>query len=132
MTDRERILAELRKGPITSFEARVNGWSGNPSQRINELRVEGHVIDAEDFYRVTGDKKRPCTRYTLVREASVARAAADGAGRAHVRPTLGGRNSAENGASQSGSTVPAPGTLFELEPDRPVPSYIDLDQREAA
>jgi hypothetical protein len=64
MNDRQRVLAYLEEhGEVTSYEIRVKGLSGNPSQRINELRDEGHQIDGEDFRR----DGRPCTRYTLRR-----------------------------------------------------------------
>lgn len=65
MTDRERILALLeRRGPTgaTTFELRREGYTGNPSQRVNELREAGHKIDAEPFVR---DDGRRGSRYIL-------------------------------------------------------------------
>ena len=62
MTDTDRILELLKEhGSVTSYELRVQGFSGNPSQRMNELRERGHEIDAERFHR----EGRPCCRYKL-------------------------------------------------------------------
>lgn len=62
MTDRQRLLDYLiEHGEVTSYEIRVLALSGNPSQRVAELREEGHHITAERFTR----DGRPCTHYTL-------------------------------------------------------------------
>ncbi len=64
MSDRERILDKLRlvNGVgLTTFEIRRSGLSGNPSQRINELRDEGHDIDAFPYK----EGRRRGKRYVL-------------------------------------------------------------------
>jgi hypothetical protein len=66
MNDRQRILDLLEKrGTVDTFFLRKNGFSGNPSQRIRELKEEGHNIVAERFTRADG---RAGARYTLVEE----------------------------------------------------------------
>ena len=70
MTDKERILELLeREGSVDTFFLRRNGFSGNPSQRIRELRSDGHNIVSERFTREDG---RAGARYTLVPEAQLA------------------------------------------------------------
>ena len=64
-SDRERILDKLRlvNGVgLTTFEIRRSGLSGNPSQRINELRDEGHTIEAHPHR----EGRRQGKRYVLV------------------------------------------------------------------
>lgn len=64
MSDRERVLEILeRDGSVTSFELRRNGVSGNPSQRVRELKVQGYAIESERYEEAPG---RFGTRYTLV------------------------------------------------------------------
>ena len=65
MSDCDRILDRLKRGPLTSYEMRTTGLTANPSQRINELRDAGYRIDAEHFMRDTHGTKRPCCRYTF-------------------------------------------------------------------
>jgi len=63
MNDTDRILQYLQEhGSITSYEIRVQGLSGNPSQRITELQDRGHVIKPERFQR----EGRPCVNYILI------------------------------------------------------------------
>lgn len=69
-TDKERILDALRKGPLTSYEARILGLSGNPSQRCRELIADGHEIAIQHTHREVHGKKRPLAVYMLVREAT--------------------------------------------------------------
>lgn len=65
-TDRDRVLARLRRGPVHSTEIRRSGLSGNPSQRIAELRDLGHHITAESKpWKDANGKRRPGTLYTL-------------------------------------------------------------------
>ena len=62
MTDTDRILELLQEhGSVTSYELRIWGFSGNPSQRMNEFRDRGHEIEPTRFSR----EGRPCCRYTL-------------------------------------------------------------------
>lgn len=47
MTDRDRVLARLREAGsrgVHSHDLRREGYTGNPSQRCNELADEGHTI----------------------------------------------------------------------------------------
>ena len=65
MSDRERILKALRGGPVTSIQMRTQGLTGNPSQRIAELRDRGHNIRATN-HQVPRSHKH-FTEYRLVR-----------------------------------------------------------------
>lgn len=66
MTDKERILDLLeREGSVDTFYLRRNGFSGNPSQRIRELKAEGHNIVSERFTREDG---RAGARYVLIKD----------------------------------------------------------------
>jgi hypothetical protein len=72
MNDRERVLNALReRGSLTSYEIRTEGLSGNPSQRINELRDLGFKIDGDPASREVDGKKRPMTVYTLLSDRTV-------------------------------------------------------------
>lgn len=71
MTNRELVYqALLEAGPagVHSLDIRRHGLSGNPSERIRELRARGHAITATPEHRgkVNG------TRYTLDAGADVA------------------------------------------------------------
>lgn len=71
MSDKTRIRELLeRRGPagVTTFELRQGGYSGNPSQRINELRDDGLLIKSEPFKR--GDGRRG-SRYVLLPKESL-------------------------------------------------------------
>lgn len=64
MSDRDRILKLLEeRGEVDTFYLRRNGFSGNPSQRIREIKDLGYVIDTERFTREDG---RRGAKYTLV------------------------------------------------------------------
>ena len=105
MNDRQRVLAYLEEnGEVTSYEIRIKGLSGNPSQRINELRDEGHKIDGEDFRR----DGRPCTRYTLRRVHQACR----GEGVVEPHQVLGASETVPRGSSRGQGIVPVP------EPDQ--------------
>jgi hypothetical protein len=68
-SDKDKILSLLkREGSVDSFRLRREGYSGNPSQRIRELKDAGHQIHAERFVR---DDGRAGARYTLVRKESL-------------------------------------------------------------
>lgn len=70
MTDRIRLLQALRDAGSTgvhSHDLRRAGISGNPSQRIRELRLEGHVIEGEPERR----NGRPGKRWTLTHDAAI-------------------------------------------------------------
>lgn len=68
MSDCERILAALEaRGELTSYEIRTEGLSGNPSQRINELRDRGYEIEGVPASREVHGQKRPMTIYKLRR-----------------------------------------------------------------
>lgn len=65
VSDKDRILDLLAKrggAGATTFELRQSGYSGNPSQRIRELRAEGFTIEAEPFERSDGRRGK---RYVL-------------------------------------------------------------------
>lgn len=65
-TDKDRILMLLkREGSVDTFRLRREGFSGNPSQRIRELKDAGHEITSERFTRPDG---RSGARYTLIRK----------------------------------------------------------------
>ena len=70
MSDRARVLDRLRRGSVHSIELRREGYTGNPSQRINELIEEGHTIrrDPEPWKDAEG-KQRGGVRYTLIGDA---------------------------------------------------------------
>ncbi len=70
MYDADRIADYLLDhGSVTSYELSKMGMSGNPSQRIQDIRDKrGWVIDSERFTRTDPHgKKRPCCRYRLVK-----------------------------------------------------------------
>lgn len=64
MSDRDRILKLLEeRGEVDTFYLRRNGFSGNPSQRIREIKDLGYTIDTERFTREDG---RRGAKYKLV------------------------------------------------------------------
>ncbi len=66
MSDRDRILKLLEeRGEVDTFYLRREGFSGNPSQRIREIKDMGFPIETERFTRQDG---RRGARYRLVRE----------------------------------------------------------------
>jgi hypothetical protein len=103
ITDKERVLAYLEEhGEVTSYEIRIKGLSGNPSQRINELEDDGHKIDAEPFRR----DGRPCVLYKLRQDC-----AAEGPrGAVGVESSAAGTASSRGGSSADGGTQPTVGT----------------------
>lgn len=80
MTDTERILALLqRNGSVTSYELRTMGLSGNPSERIRDLKDLGYDIGSDRTTRVDPHgKKRPMAIYTLRSGESEGRSAESG------------------------------------------------------
>ena len=69
LSDRDRILRLLeQEGTVDTFRLRREGYSGNPSQRIRELKEDGHEIATERFVRPDG---RRGARYTLIHEAQL-------------------------------------------------------------
>lgn len=65
-SDKQRILELLeREGQVDTFRLRQEGYSGNPSQRIRELKADGHDIVTQSFTRADG--RRGAT-YRLIRE----------------------------------------------------------------
>ena len=65
-SDKQRILELLENhGEVDTFYLRRNGFSGNPSQRIRELKAEGHNIVSERFIREDG---RAGARYVLIKD----------------------------------------------------------------
>ena len=69
LSDRDRILRLLQaEGSVDTFRLRREGYSGNPSQRIRELKEAGYEIATERFARPDG---RRGARYTLVEEAQM-------------------------------------------------------------
>ena len=67
---RERLLAALRKGPITTFDARGRYDVMHPGGRVMELRRIGHSI-ATIWTVETSDLGRPhrVGKYVLMQEA---------------------------------------------------------------
>lgn len=121
MTDRERLLQHLiQHGSITSYEARVQEISGNPSERVRELVDAGHWIDIEHGYRISRGKKRPCARYILVALAETS------------SPELVAGGQVKPKTSPPSSPPPAPTPLFEVPADHARIGHIDVDQRDAA
>jgi len=75
VSDRDRILAALRNAGtqgMHSHDLRKLGYSGNPSQRVAELRDDGHRITGELERR----NKRHGIRWWLIEEARVGNGAA--------------------------------------------------------
>jgi hypothetical protein len=65
-SDKDRILELLlNRGEVDTFYLRRNGFSGNPSQRIREIKDMGFPIETERFTR---DDGRRGARYKLVKE----------------------------------------------------------------
>jgi hypothetical protein len=140
VSDRERLLAYLEQhGSVTSYEIRTKALSGNPSQRVTELRDRGYDITAEQFRR----DGRPCTRYTLRGESvrrEGPRQVADDWGSPSAAGDVGSRGSDRGGrfvpsavpdqraVATSGEVPPkaggdgppshtSPAQLFEMEPE---------------
>lgn len=68
-SDKQRILELLENhGEVDTFYLRRNGFSGNPSQRIRELKDDGHEIETSTFTREDG---RRGARYRLVVESQL-------------------------------------------------------------
>ena len=67
---RERLLAALRKGPVTTFDARGRDDVMHPGGRVMELRRMGHSI-ATIWTVETSDYGRPhrVAKYVLMQEA---------------------------------------------------------------
>lgn len=64
-SDREAVLAALRRyRAVCSLDLRERHYSGNPSQRVRELRERGFVIEAEPTRR----DGRNATLYRLLEE----------------------------------------------------------------
>ncbi|CAJ0691612.1 helix-turn-helix domain-containing protein [Ralstonia holmesii] len=69
---RDRILTALRKGPLTTLQARSELDTLHPAARVQELRAEGHLITTVwtwDF-GASGFPHR-VARYVLTPEVSV-------------------------------------------------------------
>lgn len=66
----ERILARLRRGPLTPLEAMREGLGMRLGARILELRERGHEIETKhvEVTNADGTVSR-VARYVLVREA---------------------------------------------------------------
>jgi hypothetical protein len=63
-SDKEKILNLLKtEGSVDTFRLRRDGFSGNPSQRIREIKDMGYSISSERFTRPDG---RSGARYTLM------------------------------------------------------------------
>ena len=63
-SDKTKVLEILeRDGEVTSFQLRRAGISGNPSQRVRELKEQGHTIESERYQESPG---RYGSRYWLV------------------------------------------------------------------
>lgn len=69
MSDKLRLLQAFRDAGSTglhSHDIRRAGLSGNPAQRVIELRLEGHVIEGEVEWRNGRNGKR----WTLTHDAA--------------------------------------------------------------
>jgi hypothetical protein len=65
-SDKDRILELLlNHGEVDTYSLRINGFSGNPSQRIREIKDMGYTIETERFTRADG---RRYARYKLITE----------------------------------------------------------------
>lgn len=63
-SDTDRILNLLKmEGTVDTFRLRREGFSGNPSQRIREIKDRGYSVNSERFTRPDG---RRGARYTLM------------------------------------------------------------------
>jgi hypothetical protein len=119
VTDTDRIEAYLLEhGSITSYEIRVKGLSGNPSQRVTELQDRGHHITAERFQR----DGRPCVTYTLVPASSPPCAGVKPMGESSERLAVNGRpqqiTSTPGGTSSSpGDSLPRSGPSLSSDRD---------------
>lgn len=114
-TDREAVLTALRRYRVVcSLDLRERHYSGNPSQRIRELRELGHVIEAQPMRRAG----RNATLYRLIEEADLGLGAATVPG----NPAL---SSVSGSASPPVAGGPEPGAgLFDprgLEAPAPAP-----------
>lgn len=69
MSDTDRILNLLRERGsrgVHTRELRTGGYSGNPSERIRDLKKLGHLIEREhESWKDATGKTRPGARYTL-------------------------------------------------------------------
>jgi len=109
--DRAAVLEFLRlRRPksVHSRELRIGGFTGNPSERMRELRDEGCVIEAETA-KCDG---RNGTAYTLIREPHESPAGL-GAG------TSPGVNSPDDTLPESPLSEPAPNRAEGLGPQEP-------------
>lgn len=80
MSDRERTLDFLRERGgigVTSFELRRFGITGNPSQRIRELRDEGYVISQVPYAEAHRQGRRYFLELDLHPGSSTSGAGAD-------------------------------------------------------
>lgn len=73
MSQCERVLERLKKGPLTSMQAEIELGVMRCASRINDLRNQGHDIHTEiatvinrfgdecriGIYRLVGKEKRP-------------------------------------------------------------------------
>lgn len=63
-SDKEKILNLLKmEGTVDTFRLRREGFSGNPSQRIREIKDMGYSVTSESYTRPDG---RRGARYTLM------------------------------------------------------------------
>lgn len=71
MSQTDRVLERLRRGPLTGDEARKELQLTRLGARIFELRKAGHHIETLRFTVVNdfGEEARPA-RYVLIREAT--------------------------------------------------------------
>jgi len=65
-SQRNRLLARLLISPITTLQARSELNIVNPSQRIFELKAEGHNIHTHWETIETGKTKHSMVAYVLV------------------------------------------------------------------
>lgn len=153
-SDADRLLAVLEdEGRITSWEIRTRSISGNPSQRVEELRERGCLIDADpDTYKDPTGRTRRVVNYIfnagpdpIRAEEYRSRSGADGSGVGSASAAVSsGPNhpegetvegiDGETSAGAASSSAPAdPPRLFPMEePSSSGPGHTDLDQREAA
>lgn len=127
MTDRERVLLRLKEGPVHSTELRREGYTGNPSQRINELREMGFEIKAEPMvWTDANGKQRNGALYTLISEPGHGL----GTGKAAADRAASAPDDLPRGLREPASAEPT-AALFSLPEAEPQASYRDPDAEAA-
>ena len=132
MTDRDRVLQALREAGSTGLHStamRRQGLTGNPSQRIAELRDRGYRIEATSKPWKDGEgKRRPGTTYTLISESDPGLGTGEAA---PSDPPTAPVDDTADGEPASVEPEAEPPSLFAV-PEPESGSYRDPDSWEAA